>query len=158
MHAPGVERGERQRFRGCLLRAAAGDPPAAGAVPGLVGQTHFELCFSRGTATFSGTVLDATAVEHGGVTYAYVLVELFNRGPRAAAAVLAVVLFDEQFRGDRMQHIPDEADYLARAARAGALTAFDPVPLRQSVPVLFVFAVPPGAAVLALSPHPICYI
>ncbi len=135
-----------------------GDPPAASAVPELIGQHAFELCFSKGTATFSGTVLDATAVQYSGVTYAYVLVELFNRGPHPAPSVLAVVLFDDRFRGDRMQHIPDEPEYLARARSAGALTAFDAVPLRQSVRVLYVFTVPPGAQVLALSPHPICYI
>ena len=140
------------------IEALAGELPAVDAISGLVGRLSLDLCFLRTTATFFGRTLDASAAVFGGVTYAYVLVELSNYGPQSAAPLLAVVLFDDQFRGDRMREVPDEADYRARQRQAAALSPWDTIGRGQTERVLFVFPVPPGARVLALSPNPICNI
>lgn len=137
---------------------AAGPAPATDPVARLAGEIFLDLCFQKGQATFAAEVIEATPVQFGGGTYAYVLVDLFNLGPQPATAALAVFLIDERERGGWMEEVADEADYLARAQRAGALTPFDTIPLGQTVRVLFLFRVPPGARVLALSPNPVCFI
>jgi len=140
-----------------MSAAQPGAAPEARAVAGLVDGIFLDLCFDMGTATFAAAVLDASATRVGNTTYAYILVELFNLGPQAASSALAVFLTDEQGRGGRMDEVPDEEDYLARVRSAGAITPFDIVPVGQTMRVLFVFSVPPGARALALAPSPICY-
>lgn len=139
-------------------RPTAGQtPPEAALVESLIGTVYLELCFTPRTV-FTGQVLDAGAARANGQLYAFVLMELSNRGPDAANSASAVLLIDQDFNGGRMTaDVPDEDDYYALAEELGAITPFDVIDVRETALVLFVFVVPPGAQTLALSPNPFCY-
>ena len=123
----------------------------------LVGQVYFDLCFTPRTV-FDGQVL-ATAVEAAnGKLYAWVLMELYNKGPDAGESVQAVLLVDQDFSGGRMTNdVPDAGEYLAALEELGAISPYDVIPARTTAEVLFVFVIPPGARALGLSPNPICH-
>ena len=123
----------------------------------LIGQVYFDLCLTP-EAVFDGQVLDAAVEEANGKFYAFVLMELYNKGPETENSASAVLLVDQDFNGGRMtDDVPDEDEYFALVEELGAITPYDPIPERTYAEVLFVFVIPPGALALGISPNPICY-
>ncbi len=137
------------------LHAQQADPEAM--VEELIGQVYFDLCFTP-SAMFDGQVRDAAVEEANGKYYAFVLMELYNKGPQTENSASAVLLVDQDFNGGRMTaDVPDEDEYFALVEELGAITPFDAIPVRTYADVLFVFVIPPGAYALGLSPNPTCH-